>query len=165
MFVRSLRDRSRLFYFTHALLWGAPILLIGGPLSMGLLLITVLQGNGSMMTKGLILGWLGSRFLGLVGWLVLSYAFLTGGRLGLVQLSLKWWLCLMAGVPAAVFLFWFFYIVNFNGGSYHSGFFYGWGVFCLGPAVLPLTLHLLWLRCVSQRRSEQCNVVDRINPT
>ncbi len=93
--------------------------LIGGPLSMGLLLLTVLQGNGSMMTKGLILGWLGSRFLGLVGWLVLSYAFLTGGRPGLVQLSWKWWLCLMAGVPAAVFLLWFFYILTFNGGSYH----------------------------------------------
>ncbi|WCF27994.1 hypothetical protein [Xylella fastidiosa] len=165
MFVRSLRDRSRLFYFTHALLWGAPILLIGGPLSMCLLLITVLQGNDSMMTKGLILGWLGSRFLGLVGWLVLSYAFLTGGRSGLVQLSWKWWLCLMAGVPAAVLLFWFFYVFTFNGGSYHSGSFYGWGVLCLGPAVLPLTLHLLWLRFVSQRRSEQCNVVDRINPT
>lgn len=89
MFVRSLRDRSSLFYFTHALLFGAPILLIGGPLSMGLLLLTVLQGNGSMMTKGLILGWLGSRFLGLVGWLVLSYAFLTGGRSGLMQLSWK----------------------------------------------------------------------------
>ncbi|HHW4676412.1 hypothetical protein OK116_09620 [Xylella fastidiosa subsp. fastidiosa] len=56
---------------------------------MGLLLLTVLQGNGSMMTKGLILGWLGSRFLGLVGWLVLSYAFLTGVRSGLVQLSWK----------------------------------------------------------------------------
>ncbi|MGY4697682.1 hypothetical protein XfCFBP8356_010820 [Xylella fastidiosa subsp. sandyi] len=93
---------------------------------MGLLLLTVLQGNGSMMTKGLILGWLGSRFLGLVGWLVLSYAFLTGGRsFGAVELEMKWWLFLMAGVPAAVFLFWFFYVLTFNGGSYHSGSFYG----------------------------------------
>ncbi|SHG86254.1 hypothetical protein SAMN05660380_01601 [Xylella fastidiosa] len=84
---------------------------------------------------------------------------------GAVELEMKWWLFLMAGVPAAVFLFWFFYVLTFNGGSYHSGSFYGWGVLCLGPVALPLTLHLLWLRFVSQRRSEQCNVVDRINPT
>ncbi len=47
---------------------------------------------------------------------------------GAVELEMKWWLFLMAGVPAAVFLFWFFYVLTFNGGSYHSGLFMG-GVF------------------------------------
>ncbi|AXI84219.1 hypothetical protein FUT69_01370 [Xylella taiwanensis] len=164
MNVRSL-DRSRLLYLTHALLLGVPILLIGGPISLYWLLDAM---TGSMILLGLFLVWFGARLLCLIGWLVLSYAFLTGGRSRLVQRSWTWWLCLMIGIPGAVFFLWPVLMeiqMLFNGHQLHSGVGFTWFVsFCVGLAVLPLALHLFWLRFVGCWRSDQCHAADGVNP-
>ncbi len=123
----------------------------------------------SILSTGFVLVWFGARLLGLIGWLVLSYVFLTGGRFCLLQLSWTWWFCLIIGVPGAVFLLWYFLgclhmIFNADAGFHSSDKFYGLASFWIGPAVLPLTLHLFWLRFAGCRRSDQSDAADRVNP-
>lgn len=116
--------------------YGAVFVLAGGVMSL-------LDGElGGMV----FLSWGLAAVLGTIAWTRLTLAYALNGRDGLFSCDNLWWFALLAGVVAAViFLFAFRHSLTME--------WWDWQWLLFGPMLIPLALHLLWLRFQPSRSS------------
>ncbi len=127
---------ARATFAVVALLLGAPTVVVGGWLaSLGLFfgLAGLASGDDHSL---LLMVWGLAGLVGLVAALVLSVAYVHGGRASLRRRSWPWWPALLAGIAAAAV--WLQAIVPPGRGE--------WLVLAAGPLLIPVALALLVLR-------------------
>lgn len=128
-------------HLVAALVLGVPTALAGGyvaviGLAFGFSALADARGSGPGVVLAL---WGLSGVVGIIAWVRLTLAYAHGDHVGLARCDHLWWTGLTAGIAAASVML-STLLVNAKG---------GWVEFpllFLGPLLIPLALHLTWMR-------------------
>ncbi len=128
-------------HLVAALVLGLPTALAGGyfaiiALAFGISALADVRGPGPGMILAL---WGLSGVLGIIAWARLTLAYARGDRIGLARCDSLWWIALMAGIAAASVML-HLLLTNAKDGSV------AFPLLFLGPLLIPLALHLTWIR-------------------